>query len=73
MLDRTRQELARQVSAIENYHRRQLKQCRVRAYEPRWTEERHAEWTRNVLADYQDVTPTQPDRTHCFLLRERRR
>ena len=28
------------------------------AYEPRWTEEIHTEWTRNVLADRPDVTPS---------------
>jgi hypothetical protein len=39
----------------------------VRAYEPRWTEEIHAEWTRNVLADYPDVTPAQLDRTRRLM------
>ena len=34
---------------------------------PRWTEETHAEWTRNVLADHPDVTPAQLDRT-CRLM-----
>lgn len=28
-------------------------------YEPRWTEEIHDEWIRNVLADNPDVTPAQ--------------
>lgn len=28
----------------------------VGAYEPRWTEEIHEEWTRNVLADHPEVT-----------------
>ena len=39
----------------------------VRAYEPRWTEEIHAEWTRNVLADHPDVTPAQLDRTRRLM------
>jgi len=39
----------------------------VRAYEPRWTEEIHAEWTRNVLADHPDVTPSQLDRTRRLM------
>ena len=33
------------------------------ACEPRWTEQIHEEWTRNVLADNPDVTPAQLDRT----------
>ncbi len=37
------------------------------AYKPRWTEEIHAEWIRNVLADYQDVTPAQLDRTRRLM------
>ena len=37
------------------------------AYEPRWTEEIHAEWTRNVLADRPDVTPVQLDRTRYLM------
>ena len=36
-------------------------------YEPRWTEEIHAEWTRNVLADYPDATPAQLDRTRSLM------
>ena len=39
----------------------------VRAYEARWTEEIHAEWTRNVLADRPDVTPAQLDRTRRLM------
>lgn len=31
----------------------------VNAYEPRWTEEIHAEWMRSVLADRPDVTLPQ--------------
>ena len=31
----------------------------VLAYEPRWTEEIHSEWMRNVLKDRQEVTPAQ--------------
>lgn len=39
----------------------------VRAYEARWTEEIHAEWTRNVLADHPDVTPAQLERTRRLM------
>lgn len=39
----------------------------VRAYEPRWTEDIHAEWTRNMLADRSDVTPAQLDRTRRLM------
>lgn len=39
----------------------------VRTYEARWTEEIHAEWTRNVLADHPDVTPAQLDRTRRLM------
>lgn len=39
----------------------------VEAYEPRWTEEIHGEWTRNVLADHPDVTPAQLDRTRRLM------
>ena len=39
----------------------------IRAYEARWTEEIHAEWTRNVLADRPDVTPAQLDRTRRLM------
>lgn len=37
------------------------------AYAPRWTEEIHAEWIRNVLADNPSVTPTQLDRTRRLM------
>lgn len=37
------------------------------AYEPRWTEEIHAEWIRNVLADNPNVTPAQLDRTRRLM------
>lgn len=37
------------------------------SYAPRWTEEIHAEWTRNVLADYPDVTQAQLDRTRRLM------
>lgn len=37
------------------------------AYAPRWTENIHAEWIRNVLADNTDVTPAQLDRTRCLM------
>lgn len=36
-------------------------------YEPRWTEEIHDEWTRNVLANNPGVTPAQLDRTRRFM------
>jgi hypothetical protein len=39
----------------------------VGAYEPRWTEQIHAEWTRHVLADHPDVTPAQLDRTRRLM------
>jgi hypothetical protein len=37
------------------------------AYAPRWTEEIHAEWIRNVLADSAGVTPAQLDRTRRLM------
>lgn len=39
----------------------------VNAYEPRWTEEIHAEWMRNVLADRPDVTLPQLERTRRLM------
>lgn len=39
----------------------------VEAYEPRMTEDIHAQWIRNVLADNPDVTPTQLDRTRRLM------
>lgn len=36
-------------------------------YEPRWTEEIHDEWIRNVLADNPDVTPAQLERTRRLM------
>lgn len=39
----------------------------VEAYEPRVTEDIHAEWIRNVLADNQGVTPAQLDRTRRLM------
>ncbi|HLK60606.1 MAG TPA: PIN domain-containing protein [Chthonomonadaceae bacterium] len=39
----------------------------VVAYEPRWTEEIHAEWMRNVLEDRPDVTPEQLERTRRLM------
>ncbi len=38
-----------------------------RVYAPRWTEEIHAEWIRNVLADNPEVTPAQLDRTRRLM------
>lgn len=39
----------------------------VEAYKPRLTEEIHAEWIRNVLADHPGVTPAQLDRTRRLM------
>jgi len=39
----------------------------VMAYEPRWTEEIHAEWMHNVLEDRPDVTPAQLERTRRLM------
>lgn len=39
----------------------------ARIYAPRWTEEIHAEWIRNVLANNSDVTPAQLDRTRRLM------
>ena len=39
----------------------------VKAYEPRWTEEIHAEWMRNVLADRPDVSAAQLERTRRLM------
>lgn len=39
----------------------------VRIYAPRLTEEIHAEWIRNVLADHPEVTPAQLDRTRRLM------
>ena len=39
----------------------------VLAYEPRWTEEIHAEWMRNVLKNRPDVTPAQLARTRRLM------
>jgi hypothetical protein len=39
----------------------------VAAYEPRWTEEIHREWMRNVLKDRPDVTPEQLERTRRLM------
>lgn len=39
----------------------------VKAYEPRWTEEIHAEWMRNVLADRPDIIPEQLERTRQLM------
>ena len=36
-------------------------------YVPRWTEEIHAEWIRNVLADNPGVTPAQLERTRRLM------
>ncbi len=39
----------------------------VGAYKPRWTEEIHTEWIRNVLADNPEVTPAQLERTRRLM------
>ena len=36
-------------------------------YEPRWTEEIHAEWIRNILADNPEITPAQLERTRRLM------
>lgn len=36
-------------------------------YEPRWTEEIHAEWIRNVLKDRPDVAPKDLERTRQLM------
>ena len=41
----------------------------VRIYAPRWTEEIHDEWTRNVLANNAELTPDQLART-CRLMNQ---
>ena len=38
-----------------------------RVYAPRFTEEIHAEWTRNVLADSREAKPAQIDRTRRLM------
>lgn len=39
----------------------------VGAYEPRWTEEIHDEWIRNVLADNPQTTSAQLERTRRLM------
>jgi len=39
----------------------------VRVYEPRWTEDIHAEWIRNVLADNPELTSGQLERTRRLM------
>ena len=39
----------------------------TRVYAPRWTDEIHAEWIRNVLANHPDVTPAQLERTRRLM------
>jgi len=39
----------------------------VKAYEPRWTNEIHAEWMRNVLADRPDLTRESLERTRMLM------
>jgi predicted nucleic acid-binding protein len=36
-------------------------------YQPRWTEEIHAEWMRNVLKDNLEITPAQLERTRRLM------
>ncbi len=36
-------------------------------YQPRWTEEIHAEWMRNVLEDHPQLTPAQLERTRRLM------
>lgn len=37
------------------------------AYQPRWTEEIHAEWMRSVLSDHPELTPLQLERTRRLM------
>jgi len=39
----------------------------ARAYQPRWTEAIHAEWIRSVLANRNDVSPEQLERTRQLM------
>ncbi|BDI30342.1 PIN domain-containing protein [Capsulimonas corticalis] len=39
----------------------------VRIYAPRWTEEIHAEWIRNVLANKSELSPSQLERTRILM------
>lgn len=39
----------------------------AKCYEPRWTDEIHAEWMRNVLADRPDITLAQLTRTRSLM------
>lgn len=39
----------------------------ARAYQPRWSEEIHAEWMRNVLANRSDVSSEQLERTRQLM------
>jgi predicted nucleic acid-binding protein len=39
----------------------------TKSYEPRWSEEIHAEWIRNVLEDRPDVTAAQLERTRRLM------
>ncbi len=39
----------------------------LRVYEPRWTEDIHTEWIRNVLADNPDIIPAQLERTRLLM------
>jgi predicted nucleic acid-binding protein len=39
----------------------------TQTYEPRWSEEIHAEWIRNVLADRPEVTTAQLERTRRLM------
>lgn len=39
----------------------------AKAYEPRWTEEIHAEWIRSLLADRPDISAAQLERTRRLM------
>ncbi len=39
----------------------------VKAYEPRWTEEIHSEWMRNVLSDRPEITSARLERTRLLM------
>jgi hypothetical protein len=38
-----------------------------RLFHPRWTDQIHAEWTRNVIADYPDIAPARIERVRSFM------
>ncbi len=39
----------------------------AKVYEPRWSEEIHEEWMRNVLKDHPEIRPEQLERTRRLM------